>query len=145
MITLFRMMVLAGLLIALPAGAVGSAVSQSNDPEFISGKQAIDAKDWKKAIAHFGKLKDDADALNYLGYASRNLGNFDAAFGYYRRALAIDWYHRGAHEYIGEAYLMTNNLAKAEEHLGELRKMCDASCEEYKDLERAVAEFKKKR
>ena len=145
MIVPLRTLVLAGLLTAGPAFAAGSNESQSTDPEFIAGKQAIDAKDWKNAIAHFSRVKANADAFNYLGYAHRNLKDFDAAFSYYRRALAIDWYHRGAHEYVGEAYLMTNNLAKAEEHLGYLRKMCDASCEEYKDLERAVAEFKQKR
>lgn len=145
MIKQLRTLALVGFFSVGMAFAAGGNVSQSNEPEFIAGKQAIDAKEWKKAIAHFSKVKADADAFNYLGYASRNLGEYEAAFGYYRRALAMDWYHRGAHEYIGEAYLMTNNLAKAEEHLGHLKNMCDASCEEYKDLERAVAEFKKKR
>ena len=138
-------LVLAGLLVAGPALSAGGNVSQSNEPDFIAGKQAIDAKDWKKAIDHFSKVKADADAFNYLGCAHRNLKEFDAAFSYYRRALAMDWYHRGAHEYVGEAYLMVNNLAKAEEHLGHLKGMCDANCEEYKDLAQAIAEFKKKR
>jgi Flp pilus assembly protein TadD len=139
-----RVLLLSGFLASGIVCANSGPVSQSNEPEFIAGKQAIDAKEWKKAIAHFSRVKPDADASNYMGYASRNLGEYDAAFTHYRRALALDWYHRGAHEYIGEAYLLTNNLAKAEEHLGHLRKMCDASCEEYKDLERAVAEYKKK-
>ena len=112
MTRLMHALLMAGMFVAATAFAAGGNVSQSSEPEFIAGKQAIDAKEWKKAITHFNRVKADADAFNYMGYASRNLGEYDAAFGYYRRALAMDWYHRGAHEYIGEAYLMTNNLAK---------------------------------
>ena len=52
--------------------------------------------------------------------------------------------HRGAHEYMGEAYLMANNLAKAEEQLKELDQLCLFPCEEYSDLKKAVAAYKQK-
>jgi hypothetical protein len=51
--------------------------------------------------------------------------------------------HRGAHEYLGEAYLMIRNLAKAEEHLAALQRICLLPCAEYGDLEKRVAEYRK--
>ena len=116
----------------------------ATDSDFVLAKKAIDEKDWNKAIRLLDRVKVDADVLNYRGYAHRNLGNFDEAFRNYQRALEMDPNHRGAHEYVGEAYLLTNNLAMAEEHLAALNRICGSSCEEYKDLAREVAEFKKK-
>jgi len=45
---------------------------------------------------------------------------------------------------MGEAYLMANNLAKAEEQLKELDQLCLFPCEEYSDLKKAVAAYKQK-
>jgi tetratricopeptide (TPR) repeat protein len=144
--TPMRYLLFAVLLLVNPAGAdPGPYAAISTDPDFIAGRKAIEAKDWKKAIALFSRFHSDADAFNYLGFANRNLGNYEAAFTNYRRALALDPNHRGAHEYVGEAYLLTNNLAKAEEHLAALARICGAGCEEYQDLARAVAAYKKKR
>jgi tetratricopeptide (TPR) repeat protein len=84
----------------------------------------------------------DADAQNWLGYAYRKSGNLDAAFLHYDRALAIDPKHRGAHEYMGEAYLMMGNLAQAEEHLKALDQLCFTPCTEYSRLKLAVATWK---
>jgi len=119
------------------------------DPNFAAGKQAIDAGNWQAAIDALSKTvaadPKNADAFNYLGYASRKLGKHDDAFAHYGKALAIDPEHKGAHEYIGEAYLETNNLAKAEEHLKRLDKICLFSCKEYTELKARVAEFKAKK
>jgi Flp pilus assembly protein TadD len=120
------------------------APETATDPNFMAGKKAIDAKDWKKAIDLLNKARVNADVHNYLGYAYRHIGNFDQAFNNYKHALEMDPNHRGAHEYVGEAYLLTNNLPKAEEHLAALNKICGTGCEEYRDLAREIAEFKKK-
>ncbi|MGB5082305.1 MAG: tetratricopeptide repeat protein, partial [Burkholderiales bacterium] len=91
------------------------------DPDYDKGKKALEDKNWTLAIESFGKVASrdprDADAQNYLGFAWRKAGNLDRAFKHYNEALRIDSGHKGAHEYIGEAYLMLNNVAKAEEHL----------------------------
>jgi tetratricopeptide (TPR) repeat protein len=86
--------------------------------------------------------KRNADLENYLGYAYRQSGQLQSAFTHYRRALQLDPRHRGAHEYIGEAYLMANNLTKAEEHLAALQRICLIPCEEYEDLKNAVADYR---
>ncbi|TMH39770.1 MAG: tetratricopeptide repeat protein [Betaproteobacteria bacterium] len=116
------------------------------DPDYESGKKAVEAGNWKTAVDSFERVAsrdpNNADAQNYLGYAWRKSGNLDLAFKHYNEALRLDPKHRGAHEYIGEAYLIVNNLPKAEEHLARLDKLCFFPCEEYRDLKKAVEEYK---
>ncbi len=116
------------------------------DPDYESGKKAVEAGNWKTALDSFERVAsrepNNADAQNYLGYAWRKSGNLELAFKHYNEALRLDPRHRGAHEYIGEAYLMMNNLPKAEEHLARLDKLCFFPCEEYSDLKKAVEDYK---
>jgi len=118
------------------------------DPDYAAGKQAIVAKDWGAAIKLLSSaaLRDtrNADIQNYLGYSYRNAGQMELAFKHYARALQLNPRHRGAHEYVGEAYLMINNLSKAEEHLAALQKICLIPCEEYEDLRKQIEVFRKR-
>jgi cytochrome c-type biogenesis protein CcmH/NrfG len=65
----------------------------------------------------------------------------DLVFRHYNEALRIDPQHRGAHEYIGEAYLMTGNVAKAKEHLAQLDILCRAGCAEQAKLKKEITTF----
>jgi len=129
------------------ADAGGGSRVQTVDPTFTRANMAIQAKDWDKAIELLNTTvahdMTNADAFNLLGYAERQRGNLDAAFKHYERALALDPDHKGAHEYVGEAYLLTGNLPKAEEHLARLDKLCIFSCEEYRDLKEAIVVYKR--
>jgi len=126
-------------------GSTAPAASTSSS-DFSDGRSAIDRNDWNAAIAAFEKVvardNKNADAYNWLGYASRKSGKLDAAFKYYDSALAIDPKHKGAHEYVGEAYLMAKKPEKAEEQLAALANLCNSSCEEYKELKEAIADYK---
>ena len=84
---------------------------------------------------------NNADLHNLYAYSIRKGPNpdMDLVFKHYGEALRIDPKHRGAHEYIGEAYLMVNNLPKAKEHLTALDRLCFFGCEEYTDLKLAIA------
>ena len=143
---------LLGLVPGRPAAALADPTEDDKtsalDPDFAAGRAAIEAKDWQGAIRAFSSaaLRDtrNADTQNYLGYAYRHTGQMDLAFKHYERALQLNPRHRGAHEYIGEAYLMANELAKAEAHLGALEKICLIPCEEYEDLKKAIAEYRRK-
>ena len=73
--------------------------------------------------------------------ATAHLDRLDDAFENYGRALDLDPKHLGAHEYIGEAYLIVGDLAKAEGHLATLQDIC-ASCEETEELAEAIEQFK---
>jgi tetratricopeptide (TPR) repeat protein len=85
----------------------------------------------------------NADAFNWLAYATRRNGDPAGSIPIYQKALAIDPKHRGAHEYIGEAYLILGNLAKAKEHLARLDSLCLLPCSEYSDLKKAVERYEK--
>jgi len=78
------------------------------------------------------KDKKNPDILNYLGYTSRKSGNFSAAEDYYLKGLSINPKHNGINEYLGELYVQTNRIDKANERL-EILKNCN--CDEYKELE----------
>ncbi|MEQ8348549.1 MAG: tetratricopeptide repeat protein [Sneathiellaceae bacterium] len=143
------------VLAAGPAMAMGNdkddkpaAQAMAGDPDLMAGRKAIEMQDWQAATtalnAYVQRDPNSADAYNWLGYAQRNLGNYDAAFAAYAAALKIDPEHKGAHEYVGEAYLKTGNLAKAEEHLKALDDLCLFGCAEYTALKEAVAAYKAK-
>ena len=118
------------------------------DPDYAGGKKAVEAKDWQTGIRLLSSaaLRDtrNAEIQNLLGYAYRNTGELSLAFKHYNRALQLNPRHRGAHEYVGEAYLMIGNLPKAEEHLAELKKICLIPCDEYAHLEAKVLAYRKK-
>jgi len=144
--------VLVGAVLLTPS-AIMAVDNQENpaavalDPDYAAGKKAIEAKQWSAAIAALASaaLRDtrNADIQNSLGYAYRNAGQIDAAFRHYERALALSPRHRGAHEYVGEAYLIVNNLAKAEEHLAMLQQICLIPCEEFEELKEKIEAHKR--
>ena len=76
--------------------------------------------------------KNNPDILNYMGFTSRKVGNFSEAEDYYLRGLSIDPKHNGINEYLGELYVQTNRIDKANERL-EVLKNCN--CKEYGELE----------
>lgn len=123
------------------------AAAAPADPDYDAGRAAIEKKDWPTAIASLKKVvaRDgkNADAFNYLGYAQRNAGDIDNALLAYAKALEINPEHKGAHEYMGEAYLLQKNLPKAEELLGRLDRICTFGCAEYRELKAKVAAYKK--
>ena len=83
---------------------------------------------------------NQADTLNYLGFATRKLGNYEEGEKYYLLGLKIDPNHKGINEYLGELYVVTNRIELAKERL-EVLKNCN--CEEYDEL-REIIEGKKK-
>jgi len=120
------------------------------DPAIEAVRAAIAKKDWpgaqkimKDALTRDAK---NADYHNLYAYATRKGVNPDMnlVFKHYNEALRIDPKHLNAHEYIGEAYLMVNNFAKAKEHLAALDRLCFFGCEEYDDLKQAVAAYEAK-
>ena len=76
--------------------------------------------------------KKNPDILNYMGFTTRKVGNFDQAEKFYLEGLKIKPNHNGINEYLGELYVQTDRIDKAKERL-EVLKNCN--CEEYGELE----------
>jgi Flp pilus assembly protein TadD len=126
-------------------GAGPKAKPAPSDPVIANAQSAIASKEWGQALDILGKAlsikPNDADYHNLYAYSMRHSANPDMeqVFSHYAEALRIDPKHRGAHEYLGEAYLQVGQLAKAKEQLSILDKLCFFPCEEYSDLKVAVA------
>jgi tetratricopeptide (TPR) repeat protein len=126
-------------------GGAAEAPGKPEDPDYTAGVKAIKAGQFAAAVPLLqGVVARDgvnADAHNWLAYAVRRSGAPARSIPIYEKALAIDPKHRGAHEYIGEAYLALDNLAKAKEHLARLDKLCFLPCSQYRDLKKAVEAY----
>lgn len=136
----------AGTLSAFAAGTDETPTAPAAVNDLEEGRKAVKAKQWPAAIGHLEKAlardRNNADIHNWLGYSYRNSGNLPKGMDHYNTALKLNPNHRGAHEYIGIAYLLQKNKPKAEEHLARLDTLCGKSCEEYQDLQKAIAAYK---
>ena len=59
--------------------------------------------------------------LNYLGFTTRKLGDFENGEKYYLQGLAIRSKHIGINEYLGELYVATNRHRSCKERLEVLK------------------------
>ena len=132
-----------------PVLAAGDPPAETRDPVMEKAAAATKRQDWAGAadVLKSGLATDPNNASyhNLYAYSLRKGANPDMnlVFKHYNEALRIDPKHRGAHEYIGEAYLMLDNLPKAKEHLATLNSLCFITCGEYRDLKRAVDAYEK--
>ena len=122
-----------------------SSSSWTAESTYGKAKTMVDNGQFDAAIpVLFEAVREDgenADAYNLLGFTHRKTGKLDAALKYYNKALALEPWHRGAHEYIGEAYLELGDLASAKKHLTFLDEDCTFGCPEYRMLKEAVAKY----
>ena len=123
--------------------------------------KAVDAVKWAKKYEKKGKLEkakkrymkalklliksnkskpNKADTLNYLGFTTRKLGDFETGEKYYLQGLAIEPNHIGINEYLGELYVVTNRIDLANERLKILE---SCNCKEYDSLKQIIAGTKK--
>ncbi len=123
---------------------------EARDPALEQARAAIGKQDWagaqnvlRDAVA---RNPQNPDYHNLYAYSIRKGASpaMDLVFRHYNEALRLDPKHRGAHEYIGEAYLMAGNLAKAREHLAQLDRLCTFGCDEYSKLKKAVAAYEQR-
>ena len=132
----------------MPRPTPTSPSQQQSESDFSKAEYLIKAERYDEAIPLLqnvvAKNARDADAWNYLGFASRKVGKTAEALDAYNKALAIDPKHKGAHEYLGELYLLMKDPAKAQEQLTLLQGLCTggSGCEEVDDLQQAIADYK---
>ncbi len=144
-------LILSTSLMAAGSDSSGSSSSSSNEEslyedavKLVKRAGKLEKKDKtdkaKKLYAQaFDKLekahktdKKNPDILNYMGFTTRKTGNFEKAEKFYLKGLSIKPNHNGINEYLGELYVQTNRIDKANERL-EVLKNCN--CKEYAELE----------
>ncbi len=105
------------------------SIKKAQDCEADSAKASTSEKSAKamdKAHQYYSKaLEEFIDAVsqqpkmyqawNYIGFANRHLGNYDAALSAYAKALELNPNYPDAIEYRGEAYLGLNKIDEAKE------------------------------
>ena len=81
------------------------------------------------------KIPNNPDTLNYLGFTTRKLGDYENGEKFYLEGLAIEPNHIGINEYLGELYVVTNRISLAKERL-KILENCD--CKEYIQLKEII-------
>ena len=103
------------------------------------GKEEKAKKRYEKALKYLIKSNkakpNQPDTLNYLGFATRKLGDYEKGEEYYLLGLQIDPDHKGINEYLGELYVVTDRIDLAKERLSVLK---NCNCEEYKELKEII-------
>ena len=138
-----------GVTLADPSNSYNNDKTEPVNVEYKNGSIAAYNGKFLVAIKHLERAArispNNPDVYNLLGYSHRKLDQLEQAFDNYWKALKLDPNHLGANEYIGELYLRTNNIKKAEEHLEVLDDVCLFGCDEYDDLKDAIEKYKKSR
>lgn len=165
LLLIVRCVVLGALVVALaggPAIAVTSGGKSEQAPaaadDYAKAKAAFEREDWRGVIDHTTRVIAQRpwhdDAHNLMGFAYRKLGAYDRALAAYDRALELNPHHRGALEYLGEAYLELDRPEVAKEMLDRLAAECQriavgatadggwrSGCEEWQDLHDAYQAY----
>ena len=146
-LTLFLLLTFATQSFAAGTSSSDKKPSYKNAVKLIEAAKKYESKDKKdKALKRYKKAQKilleldkkkplQADTLNYLGFTTRKLGDFEAGEKYYLLGLQVEPNHVGINEYLGELYVVTNRIDLAKERL-EVLKSCN--CEEYKELKAVI-------
>ena len=151
LITIFIYSIFTTYVFSAPSGSDSSAKTKSSYDEAVNlikkakkfekkGKVEKANKQYEKArkllIKSNNKIPNKPDTLNYLGFTTRKLGDFEGGEKYYLEGLAIDPKHIGINEYLGELYVVTKRHNLAVERLQVLK---GCNCKEYEQLEKIIA------
>ena len=98
------------------------------------------AKAQKLLLKSNKKKPLQADTLNYLGFTTRKLGDYEKGEEFYLQGLQIEPNHNGINEYLGELYIATNRMDLAK---GRLNVLKDCNCKEYNQLKEIIEGTKK--
>ena len=151
-LTFFLLLTLASQSFAAGTSSSDKKPSYKNAVKLIKAAKKYESKDkMDKALKRYKKAQKilleldkkkplQADTLNYLGFTTRKLGDFEAGEKYYLLGLQVEPNHVGINEYLGELYVVTNRIDLAKERL-EVLKSCN--CEEYQELKEIIDGSKK--
>ena len=151
-LTFFLLLIFATQSFAAGTSSSDKKPSYKNAVKLIEAAKKYESKDkMDKALKRYKKAQKilleldkkkplQADTLNYLGFTTRKLGDFEAGEKYYLLGLQVEPHHVGINEYLGELYVVTNRINLAKERL-EVLKNCN--CKEYQELKEIIDGTKK--
>ena len=151
-LTFFLLLTFATQSFAAGTSSSDKKPSYKNAVKLIEAAKKYESKDkMDKALKRYKKAQKilleldkkkplQADTLNYLGFTTRKLGDFEAGEKYYLLGLQVEPNHVGINEYLGELYVVTNRIDLAKERL-EVLKSCN--CDEYQELKEIIDGTKK--
>ncbi|MEI9806016.1 MAG: hypothetical protein WDN48_18605 [Pseudolabrys sp.] len=127
----------------------GSAIEQQEQKlaqekflrAYRAARDEILSGDYKAGIAAMHALGHDEhpDVANYIGYANRKLGDYDASKVWYDKALAADPEHVRTWSYYGMWHMEQGNRLKAQDYLAKVNALCgNTDCEEYRQLKAVI-------
>jgi Flp pilus assembly protein TadD len=140
----------AGLLAGHALAADNATKPDATAPDLTAVRAKIKAKEFTPAIVDLTALVNGGtlhpDVYSLLGFSYRKSGDRTNGALYYRKALDLDPWHKGALEYQGEMFVEAGDLPKAKVNLAKLVQLCPSGCEEREDLEKDIkdAEAKKR-
>ena len=146
-LTFFLLLTFATQSFAAGTSSSDKKPSYKNAVKLIEAAKKYESKDkMDKALKRYKKAQKilleldkkkplQADTLNYLGFTTRKLGDFEAGEKYYLLGLQVEPNHVGINEYLGELYVVTNRIDLAKERL-EVLKSCN--CKEYRELKEII-------
>lgn len=127
----------------------GSDIRNDNqkaaDAKFLDGYRAardlILAGNYAGGIAAMHALGHDEhpDVANYIGYANRKLGQYDASKIWYEKALAADPKHVRTWSYFGMWHAEQGNRLMANDYLQKVKLICGTEdCKEFLELKAVI-------
>jgi tetratricopeptide (TPR) repeat protein len=97
-----------------------------------------DEGEYEWALDHLRliRVQQNAEVLNYTGYANRKAGRLETGIAYYQQALSINPDYVQAREYLGEAYTLAGFNDLARQQLHEIESRSGTSSEAYLALKK---------
>jgi Flp pilus assembly protein TadD len=137
-----------GLLASHANAADTPSKPSATAPDLTAVRAKIKAKEFKPAIADLTALADSGvnhpDIYSLLGFSYRKSGDRTNGALFYRKALDLDPWHKGALEYQGEMFVEAGDLPKAKANLAKLVQLCPSGCEEREDLAKDIKDAEAK-
>jgi tetratricopeptide (TPR) repeat protein len=113
-----------------------------NSELYNQARMLADEGEYEWALDHLRLItnQNDAEVLNYTGYANRKAGRLETGISFYQQALTLNPNYVQAREYLGEAYVLAGFNGLAQQQLAEIAKRCGTSCDAYKSLQKFMAQ-----
>lgn len=134
------------LFLVLIGNAFFSNNNLSTNADLESILRLIDEGEYSGAIdqlhVELDNDHDNPEILSLIGLSHRKLLNYEVALIFYQSALRVEPRHPGANQHLGELYVETNQLDKAQKQLKLLENLSLIASSEYADLKESIEQYR---